>query len=109
LKDKDERREKNFRRNIKKVETPGQESLNKSRQELVKLLIESIYDVEHEDGWAYIGDLMKILLKKKPDFDTRTYGYERLLPLIKSLKKFEIESRETVRKDVKHIYVRVKE
>jgi uncharacterized LabA/DUF88 family protein len=83
-----------------------EEPINKIDQELTKLLRDSIGDIEDENGWAFLGELGNLLLKKKPDFDPRNYGYPKLLPLIKSLGKFEIDERETGRKNVKHVYVR---
>jgi hypothetical protein len=54
------------------------------------------------------GDLGN-LLKKKPDFDLRNYGFPKLLPLIKSINKFETDIRETGNSNIKHIYVRIKQ
>jgi len=48
------------------------------------------------------------LLKKKPDFDPRNYGFVKLTPLIKSLGQFDIDERETDKKGIKLIYIRVK-
>jgi Fe-S-cluster formation regulator IscX/YfhJ len=73
---------------------------------LIKLFYDSISDIEDENGWAFLGDLGNLILKKRPEFDPRNYGFTKLLPLIKNLKKFEIDERETNRKNVKHIYVR---
>jgi uncharacterized LabA/DUF88 family protein len=109
LKETEQRRGRKFKKAVPKSTENKSEIISKQKEELTKMIRESIFDVEDEDGWAYIGELMKILMKRKPDFDTRSYGYDRLLPLIKSLKIFEIQSRETSRKEVKHIYVRVKE
>ena len=85
-----------------------EEPINKIDQELTKLLRDSIEDIEDENGWAFLGELGNLLLKKKPDFDSRNYGYPRLLPLIKSLGKFEIDERETGRRNVKHVYVKTR-
>jgi hypothetical protein len=83
-----------------------EEPINKIDQDLTKLLRDSISDIEDENGWAFLGELGNLLLKRKPDFDSRNYGYPKLLPLIKSLGKFEIDERETGRRNVKHVYVR---
>ncbi|WP_372645269.1 OST-HTH/LOTUS domain-containing protein [Ancylomarina sp.] len=49
------------------------------------------------------------MIKKRPDFDPRNYGFEKLTPLIKSLKKhFDIDERETDRATIKHVYIRTK-
>ena len=82
--------------------------LNKVNHELLKLLMASISDVADETGWAYLGDLGNFILKKKADFDPRNYGFQKMLPLIKSLNRFEIDERETGKNKIRHIYVKIK-
>ena len=82
--------------------------LNKADKQFVNLLTGSINDLADENGWAFLGDLGNLLLKKRPDFDPRNYGYAKLLPLIKSLPGFEIDERGTGRKHVKLVYIRAK-
>jgi Fe-S-cluster formation regulator IscX/YfhJ len=48
------------------------------------------------------------MLKKKPDFDPRNYGFQKMLPLIKGMNKFEIDERESGKSNIKHIYIRKK-
>ena len=73
------------------------------------MLRDSIADIADEEGWAYLGNLGSTLLKKKPDFDSRNYGYSKLLPLIKSMNRFDIDERETGKQNIKHVYLRIKE
>ena len=82
-------------------------TINKADKNLVNLLSASINDIADENGWAYLGELGNLLLKKRPDFDPRNYGFAKLQPLIKSLPGFEIDQRETGKKNVKHVYIRV--
>ena len=82
--------------------------LNKIDPEIIEILSDSIDDLADENGWTYLGDLGSLIIKKKPDFDSRNYGYPKMLPLIKSVNKFEIDERDTGKKNVKHIYVRKK-
>jgi hypothetical protein len=92
-----------------KNEKPKREkALTKADQKLVNLLRSSINDLADENGWAFLGELGSFILKKRPDFDPRNYGFEKLLPLIKSTNSFELDERETNRKNVKLVYVRVK-
>lgn len=84
------------------------ESLNKIDQGLVKLLTESVADLADESGWTFLGELGNFLIKKKADFDPRNYGFQKLLPLIKSTGKFIIDERETNNRSVKHIYIKAK-
>jgi uncharacterized LabA/DUF88 family protein len=82
--------------------------ISKPDKNLVSLITSSINDVADENGWAFLGELGNLLLKKRPDFDPRNYGFEKLLQLIRSLGLFETDERETGRKNVKLVYVRVK-
>ena len=81
--------------------------LNKD-EELVDLISDSIDDIADENGWAFLGDLGNFLLKKQPNFDPRNYGYNKLVPLIKSFGRFEIDEREIGKGNIKHVYVRTK-
>ena len=77
-------------------------------QSIVRLIAATIQDVSDEDGWAFMGELGNILPRKRPDFDPRNYGYEKLTTLVKSIDRFEIDARPTSAPNVKHIYVRDK-
>jgi uncharacterized LabA/DUF88 family protein len=82
--------------------------ISKADKNFVNLITSSINDIADENGWAFLGDLGNMLLKKRPDFDPRNYGFEKLLQLIKSLNLFEIDERESGRRNIKLVYVRVK-
>lgn len=82
--------------------------IRKADKSLVNLLTSSVNDIADENGWAFLGELGSLVLKKRPDFDPRNYGFEKLFPLIKSLHSFEIDERETGRKNVKLVYIRAK-
>ena len=83
--------------------------LSKTDKVLLTLITNSISDLADESGWTFLGELGSFILKKKPDFDPRNYGFPKLLPLIKSLDKFEIDERETGKNNIRHIYVRIKQ
>jgi Fe-S-cluster formation regulator IscX/YfhJ len=82
--------------------------ISKVDKNLVSLITSSINDIADENGWAFLGELGNLLLKKRPDFDPRNYGFDKLLLLIKSLGYYETDERETGRKNVKLVYIRVK-
>jgi hypothetical protein len=86
----------------KKPEDPDPQSQTR----IVKRLIaSSISDLADENGWAYLGDVGNLILKKQPDFDPRNFGFPKLTPLIRSL-DFEIDERESGQNNIKHIYIR---
>ncbi|MCX6333354.1 MAG: NYN domain-containing protein [Bacteroidia bacterium] len=70
-----------------------------------RLIATSITDLADENGWAYLGDVGNLILKKQPDFDPRNFGFAKLTPLIKSF-DFEIDERESGQNNIKHIYIR---
>jgi hypothetical protein len=77
--------------------------------EIINLLSSSITDFADENGWAFLGDVGNLLIKKKPDFDPRNYGFAKLTPLIRKMNKyFEINERMVAGLDIKHIYIRLK-
>lgn len=82
------------------------EAITKVDRELVELIADSINDVADEDGWAFLGNLGSLLIKKQPDFDPRNYGFVKLLPLIKSINKFDIDERKSGKANIRHVYVR---
>ncbi len=84
-------------------------SLKPIDPELIALITESVVAIADESGWAYLGVLGNLLSKKKTDFDPRNYGFPKLLPLIRSLNKFEIDERvSNVDNNIKSIYLRFK-
>jgi len=72
-----------------------------------KLILSTIADLAEEDGWAFLGDVGSLLLKKQPNFDPRNYGFQKLTPLMDSIAKVEIDQRDSGRR--KLIYVKIKE
>lgn len=87
---------------------PAKQPLSKIDPAIIKLVSDSISDLADENGWAFLGDLGNLLMKKKPDFDTRNYGFLKMLPLIKSMNRFEIDERDSGNNNIKHIYLRKK-
>jgi uncharacterized LabA/DUF88 family protein len=92
----------------KTTKTQPNNPISKIDPKIIKLFADSITDLEDENGWAFLGDLGNLMLKKKPDFDSRNYGFPKLLSLIKSINRFEIDERESGKNNIKHIYVRRK-
>jgi len=77
--------------------------------ETVRLIADSVSDIADDDGWAFLGELGNLLIKKQPDFDPRNFGFNKLTPLVRSLPRFEIDVRQAGDGNTKHIYVRDKE
>lgn len=77
--------------------------------ETIDIIESSIEDLADDEGWAFLGDVGNLIVKKKPEFDPRNFGYPKLTPLMKSLVKIiEIHERDSDKKGIKHVYVRLK-
>ncbi|MBN1327645.1 MAG: NYN domain-containing protein [Candidatus Cloacimonetes bacterium] len=84
-------------------------NIDKITPKVIKLISTTVSDLADDDGWAFLGDVGNLLQKKQPNFDSRNYGFQKLTPLIKSLKIFEIEQRESPSGRFKLIYIREKD
>ena len=73
---------------------------------VIRLITQSVNDLADEEGWAFLGDVGSLIQKKRPNFDSRNYGFETLTPLIKSTGKFEIDQRDSGKGRYKLIYIR---
>mgnify|MGYP002725500825 CR=1 FL=1 len=83
--------------------------IDKIDNKLIQLLKSSIEDIADDNGWAFLAEVGALIIKKKPDFDPRNYGFTKLTPLIKSLSDlFDVDEREVEKTRIKHIYVRIK-
>ncbi|WP_395063878.1 NYN domain-containing protein [Flavobacterium sp.] len=100
--------EPNNKRPSKNNKTQPNNPISKIDPKIITLFADSISDLEDENGWAFLGELGNLMLKKKPDFDSRNYGFPKLLALIKSMNRFEIDERDSGKNNIKHIYVRRK-
>jgi hypothetical protein len=75
-------------------------SQKQSKENIAGLIASSINDVADETGWGFIGDVGRMILKKKNDFDPRDYGYPKLKPLLASFNIFEIDGQKIKHKEV---------
>ena len=87
-------------------EPPEPES--KVPKAVVELIADAVETMADEDGYAFMGDLGNLLVKKQPDFDPRNFGFSKLTQLVRYLPRFEVDVRQTSLPHVKHIYVRDK-
>ncbi|MFW6348452.1 MAG: NYN domain-containing protein [Cyclonatronaceae bacterium] len=80
--------------------------MDKRMQKLIRL---SVSDVADDDGWAFLGEVGNMILKKEPSFDPRNYGFNKLTPLLKQLDLFEFDERQSQGSNVRQIYIRDKQ
>jgi hypothetical protein len=83
------------------------DSLQKVDRRVVSLIKSSINDVADESGWAFLGEVGTLILKKQPNFDARNYGFRKLLQMMKSLEDIEVDERQGESGGTRHVYVKV--
>ncbi|MFS4482822.1 NYN domain-containing protein [Hyunsoonleella sp. 2307UL5-6] len=89
------------------VKTSKKASVDSITRKEINLIKTSIEDLSDEDGWAFLGDVGSLIQKKRPNFDSRNYGFQKLTPLIKSIGEFEVEERNAPNNTrYKHIYIK---
>ena len=91
------------------TEARTKSSIDKITPKEIRFISSTIADVADDDGWAFLGDVGSLLQKRHPNFDSRNYGFQKLTPLIGSIKNFELERREDSRGRKKLIYVKINE
>ena len=74
---------------------------------LRKLVLSTIEDFADEQGWLPMAALGNSILKKKPEFDARNYGFKRLSDLVKAVPYVDVQERQTTSGN-KHDFVRWK-
>lgn len=92
----------------KAVKAAPAKAITKTDGKLIRLIRDTISDLADEHGWTSLAELGNLLLKKQPDFDPRNYGFTKMLPLIKSIDRFEVAERESGKNNIKVAYVRTK-
>ena len=100
---------KSPKRSAKKQAKSAEPEEERVPMAVVELLADSVESVADEDGYALMGDVGNLLVKKQPDFDPRNFGFSKLSQLFKSLGRFELDIRPTDLPHVKQMYVRDRE
>lgn len=62
---------------------------------IVWLIADSILDLAgtSDDDFVSLGAVGQLVQKKRPDFDTRSYGYSKLSNMVKAIARFQVEER----------------
>jgi uncharacterized LabA/DUF88 family protein len=59
--------------------------------QLVRLLRDAIDSSSDDDGWAHLGGVGSLVVKQAPDFDSRNWGYAKLVDLVTEIGLFDVE------------------
>ena len=51
--------------------------IDKITKKEINLISSTIKDLSDDDGWAFLGDVGSLIQKKRPNFDSRNYGFEK--------------------------------
>lgn len=105
----EEQGEKRVTEREQSEERSGDKHKEKVPQQVVDLIADSLEAIADDDGYAFMGELGNLMMKKQPDFDPRNFGFSKLTNMVRSLGRFEIDVRQTSAPNVKHIYLRDKE
>ncbi len=93
----------------KAIDKSEQKPLDKIDNQTIELIEDTLEAIGDDDGWAFLGDVGNLIVKKKPEFDPRNYGFSKLTPMLKSLSDIlEIDERESDKKGIKHVFVRLR-
>ena len=74
--------------------------------EIIELIADSVADLADEDGYADMSNLGNLIIKKRPDFDPRNFGFKKLSGLMKYLTRFEVDVRATGDPHAKPMYIK---
>jgi len=86
-----------------KLSTESSDALESVKRAVLTIVNEN----SDEDGWAFVGDIGNVLIKRFPDFDVRNFGHAKLTPFFKSLGLFEDRTVRT-QDNAKLVYMRIK-
>jgi len=92
-----------------KSHNSSSQKTDKVPDSIIELIAGSVADLANEDGYAFLGELGNLIIKKQPDFDHRNFGYKSLSAMIKSIDRFETDFRQTTDPNIKHVFVKDKE
>jgi len=65
-------------------------------ESVIWLIADSILDLADtgDNDYVSLGAVGQLIQKKRPDFDTRTYGFSKLSTMVKAIDRFEVVERE---------------
>jgi len=65
-------------------------------ESVIWLIADSILDLADtgDNDYVSLGAVGQLIQKKRPDFDTRTYGFSKLSTMVKAIGRFEVVERE---------------
>lgn len=56
----------------------------------IAFIAQCIAETSNENGWSNLSPLGTLLIKNRPEFDSRNYGYAKLSKFLQSIDRFEV-------------------
>jgi len=88
---------------------PAAPEVKRIPESVIWLIADSILDLAEnaEDDYVSLGSVGQLIQKKRPDFDTRSYGFSKLSGMVKAIDRFEVLEREDKNDPrSKNVYIR---
>lgn len=76
--------------NVKALASGTQPQRKPISDKTVRFLAQCIFESSGESGQAPLSSLGSMISKKRPDFDSRNYGYSQLSKLLHAIQRFEM-------------------
>ncbi|CUR54570.1 conserved hypothetical protein [metagenome] len=78
---------------VNAAKAPARKSSKELRGDgkLLKLLRDGVDAGSDDDGWANLGNVGSYVAKQQPDFDSRNWGYAKMVDLVTAIGLFEVE------------------
>lgn len=78
------------------VKTPAPAEERRIPESVIWLIADSILDLADtgDNDYVSLGAVGQLIQKKRPDFDTRSYGFSKLSGMVKAIDRFEVLERE---------------
>ena len=78
---------------LRNVDRKRSRIVSRIDKETINLIRSSISDLADDQGWAFLGAVGNLVLKKRPSFDSRNFGFAKLSQLVQSINSIECEER----------------
>ena len=78
------------------AKTPSAAEERRIPESVIWLIADSILDLaaDGDNDYVSLGAVGQLIQKKRPDFDTRSYGHSKLSSMVKAIDRFEVVERE---------------
>ena len=87
---------KNSGKGVERKSLSKSSAISKTEKELIKIISEIINLNSDDEGWMALSGIQPHIVKRKPEFDVRNYGFSKMLPLVERLNAFDVRKEKEV-------------